>query len=59
MSDLESLNDQAVRAVDGEVTPQSTDTADLIAVFNNYFKPACQSIGAMIGVEEFRDGFDN
>jgi len=48
----------ASQRFDGEVTPQSTDTADLIAAFNNYFKPACQSIGAMISVEDFRGGFD-
>ena len=29
----------------GEVTPMTTDTAELLAAFNTYFKPTCQAIG--------------
>lgn len=35
-----------------------TDPADLLAAFNNYFKPACDDIAKMIDVESFKGGFD-
>lgn len=36
----------------------TTDTTELLFAFNTYFKPTCDAIGKMIGVENFRGGFD-
>ena len=41
-----------------EVTPMKTDPSELLTAFNTYFKPTCQAIGQMIGVENFKGGFD-
>jgi len=42
----------------GEVTPMTTDPTELLFAFNTYFKPTCDAIAKMIGVENFKGGFD-
>lgn len=43
---------------ESEVTPMITDTTELLLAFNSYFKPTCEQIGMLIGVDNFKGGFD-
>ena len=41
------------------VTPVTNDSTDLYQAFLTYFQPACEDIGKLIGVQDFRGGYDD
>ena len=40
-------------------TPMTTDTTDLYQTFVDYFQPTCVEIGSLIGVLNFRGGYED
>lgn len=50
---------EAMERVQLAVEPVTNDETDLITAFTQYFKPTCQEIGALIGVLDFRGGYEN
>lgn len=51
-------NEQYEKLVD-QATPINTDPTELYGVFKDYFQPACQDIGVLIGFLNFRGGYED